>query len=46
MTPEGAIKFLKQIYPYGGHCWLDEQCTEAIRMAIEALEEKTAQNKP
>ena len=37
MTNEDAIKFLQQLYPYGGHCWLDEQRTEAIGMAIEAL---------
>ena len=29
MNNEEAIKYLKQIYPYGGHCWLDEQRTEA-----------------
>ena len=39
MTNEEAIKYLQQIYPYGGHCWLDEQRTEAIGMAIEALRE-------
>ena len=37
MTNEDAIKFLQQLYPYGGHCWLDEQRIEAIGMAIEAL---------
>lgn len=37
MTREDAIKYLQQLYPYGGHCWLDEQRTEAIGMAIEAL---------
>ena len=37
MTKEDAIKFLQQLYPYGGHCWLDKQRTEAIGMAIEAL---------
>ena len=37
MTKEQAIKFLQQIYPNGGHCWLDEQRIEAIGMAIDAL---------
>jgi hypothetical protein len=37
MTNDEAIQFLKQIYPYGGHCWLDEQRTEAIGKAIQAL---------
>ena len=40
MTNEEAIKFLKQLYPYGGHCWLDGQRTEAIGMAIKALKEE------
>ena len=38
MTKKEAIKFLQQLYPYGGHCWLDEQRTEAIGMAIQALQ--------
>ena len=42
MTNEEAIKFLKQLYPYGGHCWLDGQRTEAIGMAIKALQEEPA----
>ena len=29
MTNEKAIKYLKQLYPNGGHCWLDEQRIEA-----------------
>ena len=37
MTNEEAIKYLRQIYPNGGHCWLDLQRIEAIEMAIEAL---------
>lgn len=37
MTNEEAIKCLRQLYPNGGHCWLDEQRMEAIGMAIEAL---------
>jgi hypothetical protein len=41
MTNEEAIKYLQQLYPYGGHCWLDERRTEAIGMAIEALREKS-----
>ena len=40
MTKEQAIKYLKQIYPNGGHCWLDEQRIEAINMAIDALKEE------
>ena len=40
MTNEKAIKYLKQLYPNGGHCWLDEQRIEAIGMAIEALKEE------
>ena len=37
MTKEEAIKYLQQLYPNGGHCWLDEQRIEAIGMAIDAL---------
>lgn len=37
MTQEEAIKYLRQIYPNGGHCWLDSQRIEAIEMAIAAL---------
>ena len=40
MTNEKAIKYLKQLYPNGGHCWLDEQRIEAIGMAIKALQEE------
>lgn len=40
MTNQEAIKYLKQLYPHGGCCWLDEQRIEAISMAIEALKEK------
>ena len=40
MTVEEAIKYLKQLYPNGGNCWLDEQRIEAIGMAITALEQK------
>ena len=40
MTKEEAIKFLQQLYPNGGHCWLDEQRIEAIGMAIKALQEE------
>ena len=41
MTDKEAIKFLQQIYPNGGHCWLDEQRIEAIGMAVKALQEET-----
>lgn len=44
MTQEEAIKYLQQLYPNGGHCWLDEQRIEAISMAIEALQEETVSN--
>ena len=37
MTKEEAIKYLQQLYPNGGHCWLDEQRIEAIGMAVKAL---------
>lgn len=37
MTQEEAIKYLRQIYPNGGHSWLDSQRIEAIEMAIMAL---------
>lgn len=37
MNRKEAVKFLKQIYPYGGNSWLDQQRTEAIGMAITAL---------
>ena len=40
MTKEEAIKFLQQLYPNGGHCWLDEQRMEAIGMAVKALQEE------
>ena len=39
MTKEEAIKYLQQLYPNGGHCWLDEQRVEAIGVAVEALQE-------
>ncbi len=39
MTKKEAIKYLQQLYPNGGHCWLDEQRIEAIDMAIKALQE-------
>jgi hypothetical protein len=38
MTKEEAIKYLQQLYPNGGHCWLDEQRIEAIGMAVNALQ--------
>ena len=38
MTTEEAIKYLQQLYPHGGGCWLDEQRIEAIGMAVRALE--------
>jgi hypothetical protein len=40
MTNKEAINYLKQLYPNGGHCWLDEQRMEAIGMAIQALQEE------
>ena len=40
MTKQDAIKYLQQLYPNGGHCWLDEQRIEAIDMAIKALQEE------
>lgn len=40
MTNEKAIKYLKQLYPNGGHCWLDEQRIEAIGMAVKALQKE------
>lgn len=42
MTQEEAIKYLQQLYPNGGHCWLDEQRIDAINMAVKALQEKPA----
>ena len=42
MTKEEAIKYLQQLYPNGGHCWLDEQRIEAIGIAIKALQEEPA----
>ena len=42
MKAEEAIKYLQQLYPNGGHCWLDKQRIEAISMAIEALQEEAA----
>ena len=40
MTKEEAIKYLQQLYPNGGHCWLDEQRIEAIGMAVKSLKEE------
>ena len=40
MTKKEAIKYLKQLYPNGGHCWLDEQRIEAIGMAVKTLQEE------
>lgn len=40
MTNKEAIKYLQQLYPNGGHCWLDEQRIEAIGIAINALQEE------
>ena len=40
MEKEDAIKYLQELYPNGGHCWLDEQRIEAIGMAINALQEE------
>lgn len=40
MTKEEAIKYLQQLYPNGGHCWLDEQRIEAIGMAVKSLQEE------
>ena len=40
MTNKEAIKFLQQLYPNGGHCWLDDQRMEAIGMAVKALQEE------
>lgn len=40
MSKEEAIKYLQQLYPNGGHCWLDEQRIEAIGMAVKALQEE------
>lgn len=42
MSKEEAIKYLQQLYPNGGHCWLDEQRIEAIGMAVKALQEEPA----
>lgn len=44
MTQEEAIKYLQQLYPNGGHCWLDEQRIEAMSMAIKALQEEPVSN--
>lgn len=38
MTNQEAIKYLKQLYPNGGCCWLDEQRMEAINIAVNAIE--------
>ena len=38
MTNQEAIKYLKQLYPHGGCCWLDEQRIDAISIAINAIE--------
>ena len=40
MTNQEAINYLQQLYPNGGHCWLDEQRMEAIGMAVNALQEE------
>lgn len=46
MTTQEAIKFLQQLYPVGGHCWLDEQRIEAIGMAIKALQVESVNRTP
>lgn len=40
MTNKEAIKYLQQFYPHGGHSWLDAQRMEAIKIAIDALQEE------
>ena len=40
MTDKEAIKYLQQLYPNSGHCWLDEQRIEAVGMAIKALQKE------
>ncbi len=40
MKKEEAISYLQQLYPNGGHCWLDDQRMEAIGMAVKALQEE------
>jgi hypothetical protein len=42
MTDKEAINYLKQLYPNGGHSWLDEQRIDAIGMAIKALQQEPA----
>ncbi len=44
MTKQEAIKYLQELYPNGGNCWLDEQRIEAIGMAIKALQEEPVSN--
>lgn len=44
MNKEEAIKYLQQLYPNGGHCWLDERRIEAIGMAVKALQEEPVSN--
>ena len=41
MKKEDAIRYLQQLYPNGGHCWLDEQRIEAINMAVKSLQKET-----
>ena len=43
MTNQDAIKYLQQLYPNGGHCWLDEQRIEAINMAVNSLQEDVSE---
>ena len=45
MKANEAIKHLQQLYPNGGHCWLDEQRIEAIGMAVKALQEEPVELK-
>ena len=45
MTKEDAIKYLQQLYPNGGHCWLDEQRIETINMAVKSLQEDPVSEK-
>ena len=40
MTKKEAISYLQQLYPNGGHCWLDKQRIEAIDMAVKTLQEE------
>ena len=44
MTRTEAIKYLKQLYPNGGRCWLDEQRIEDKEVPMTTLDDSQYAN--